>query len=120
MTWRPPWRITSSVTGPWVKSRPMPDESTFDYVIAGAGAAGCILAYRLAAEDGASVLLLEAGPSDNSWKVRMPRASREAYKEGSPFATWYRSEPQPNVDGRVLPDLVCASSSRKRSKPNGR
>ncbi len=81
----------------------MPDESTFDYVIAGAGAAGCILAYRLAAEDGASVLLLEAGPSDNSWKVRMPRASREAYKEGSPFATWYRSEPQPNVDGRVLP-----------------
>ena len=48
------------------------------------------------------MLLLEAGPSDDSWKVRMPRAVREAYKKESPHATWYYSEPQANLDGRVV------------------
>ena len=52
----------------------MSERKTFDYVIAGAGAAGCVLANRLSADPAARVLLLEAGPEDRSWLIRMPAA----------------------------------------------
>ncbi|MCZ6723249.1 MAG: GMC family oxidoreductase N-terminal domain-containing protein, partial [Gammaproteobacteria bacterium] len=45
-------------------------------MIVGAGTAGCILAARLAQAGNASILLLEAGSSDNHWTVRMPGGLR--------------------------------------------
>jgi choline dehydrogenase len=45
----------------------------FDYIVIGAGSAGCVLANRLSADHGVSVLLVESGPSDDSLFVRMPR-----------------------------------------------
>src|SRR5271156_3468023 len=45
----------------------------FDYIVIGAGSAGCVLAERLSADGRSRVLLLEEGPEDRSWLIRMPR-----------------------------------------------
>lgn len=73
----------------------------FDYVIVGAGSAGCILAARLSENPAISVALLEAGGSDNSLYIRMPTAlsipmNMKRYNWG------YESEPEPGLDGRRL------------------
>ena len=58
---------------------------TFDYVIVGAGPAGCILAYRLGAR-GHSVCVIEAGPADSSPYIRIPAGVMKTYKD--PSITW--------------------------------
>ena len=72
-----------------------------DYVIVGAGSAGCALAFRLA-EAGKDVLVIEAGGSDIGPLIRMPGAL--SYPMNMPRYDWgFRSEPEPGLGGRTLP-----------------
>jgi choline dehydrogenase len=73
--------------------------SSFDYVIVGAGTAGCVLAARLSAETDRSVLLLEAGGPDDHFLLRMPLGFLRALFRPE-FSWGYFSEPEPNLDGR--------------------
>jgi choline dehydrogenase len=76
-------------------------EEIFDYVIVGAGSAGCVLADRLT-EDGTSrVLLLEYGGDDGSIYIQMPSAL--SIPMNMPKYNWfYHTEPEPHLDGRRL------------------
>ena len=71
-----------------------------DYVIVGAGSAGCALAYRLS-EAGASVLVVEYGGSDAGPLIQMPGAL--SFPMNMKRYDWgYRSEPEPHLGGRRL------------------
>ena len=72
---------------------------SYDYVIVGAGSAGCVLANRLSAT-GARVLLLEAGGSDRRPEVKAPAAFPNLFQT---TLDWnYMSEPEPGLFGRRL------------------
>jgi choline dehydrogenase len=53
---------------------------SFDYIVVGAGSAGCAVAARLAEDASCRVLLPEQGPPNNSWTVRIPDSLRENFK----------------------------------------
>jgi choline dehydrogenase len=81
----------------------MNDGKTYDYIIVGAGSAGCVLANRLTARPEIRVLLLEAGGRDDfwNWKIHMPAAF--AYPLADDKVNWYyHTEPEPYMDGRVM------------------
>ena len=74
---------------------------TFDYVIVGAGTAGCVLANRLSADPKVKVLLLEAGGKDNWIWIHIPIGY--LYTQNNPRTDWcFRTEPEPGLNGRQL------------------
>ena len=74
---------------------------SFDYVIVGAGTAGCVLAYRLSVDPGTSVLLLEAGGKDDWIWIHIPVGY--LYCIGNKRTDWcYRTEPEPGLNGRAI------------------
>jgi choline dehydrogenase len=73
----------------------------FDYVIVGAGSAGCVLANRLSADGKNSVLLLEAGPKDSNLWIHVPLGYGKLFKDKS--VNWmYQTEPEPGLGGRQV------------------
>ena len=76
-------------------------EDIFDYVIVGAGSAGCVLADRLTEDGRNSVLVLENGGSDRSVFIQMPTAL--SIPMNMPRFNWfYHTEPEPHLGGRKL------------------
>lgn len=79
----------------------MPNES-FDYIIVGAGSAGCVVANRLSANPSVRVCLIESGGSDNSLRVKVPAGILSLY--GNPnYDYCYVGVPQPNLNNRRIP-----------------
>jgi choline dehydrogenase len=82
-------------------TNPTSDVTEFDYVIVGAGSAGCVLANRLSADGKTSVLLLEAGPKDSNIWIHVPLGYGRLFKDKT--VNWmYQTEPEPGLDGRSV------------------
>jgi choline dehydrogenase len=81
----------------WVE---LEDQAVYDYVIVGAGSAGCVLASRLSENPDARVLLLEAGPPDTADEIRIPAAINLLFKTAYDWD--YQTVPQDRAGGRSI------------------
>ena len=76
-------------------------KQTYDYLIIGAGSAGCVLANRLGKDLSNTIGIFESGPKSNTWKVDMPSAL--LYTMHDPKYNWkYYSEPEPYLNNRKI------------------
>jgi choline dehydrogenase len=83
------------------EARGVGDDSTFDYVIVGAGTAGCVLANRLSADGRYRVVLLEAGGRDNYPWIHVPVGY--LFTINNPRTDWcFQTEPVPGLNGRSI------------------
>ena len=83
------------------QTRPGASSSAWDYVIIGAGSAGCVLANRLSADGRHSVLLLEAGPPDRYPWIHVPIGYAKTMF--NPVYNWcFKTEPEPQMNGREV------------------
>jgi len=75
--------------------------TNFDYVIIGAGSAGCVLANRLTENPQTTVLLIEAGPTDRNPLIHLPAGFAQTLKD--PKVNWlYKTEPEPGTNNRPI------------------
>ncbi len=75
--------------------------NTFDYIIVGAGSAGCVLANKLGADGRKSILVLEAGPMDHDLMIHVPAGVYRTWHE--PKLNWnYHTEPEPELHDRSV------------------
>ena len=76
------------------------DKQAFDYIVIGAGTAGCLLANRLSADPANRVLLIEAGGRDNYYWIHIPVGY--LYCIDNPRTDWlFRTEPDPGLAARA-------------------
>lgn len=79
----------------------MTQTEQYDYIIVGAGSAGCVLANRLSEDSSKTVLLLEAGPEDKSMWMKIPAGTTKVFQPSA--VNWgYFTEPEPNLRGRKI------------------
>jgi choline dehydrogenase len=72
----------------------------YDYIIIGAGSAGCVIANRLTEDPNVSVLLLEAGGPDDKQEIHIPAAFSKLFK--TPYDWAYETEPEPHMNNRKM------------------
>ncbi|MEL7030838.1 MAG: choline dehydrogenase [Pseudomonadota bacterium] len=80
----------------------MGQKKGFDYIVVGAGSAGCVLANRLSEDPNVSVCLIEAGKKDKSLLIRMPAGVGGLIKEENPHNWGFWTTPQAHMDNRKL------------------
>jgi choline dehydrogenase len=79
----------------------MSSNHEYDYIVVGAGSAGCVLANRLSEDSNHSVLILEAGPMDNKLLIHIPAGVYSVYRD--PSINWnYQTEPELELDRRNI------------------